>query len=238
MKRSLSVVIPAYNESRKIKETLEDVVATLTRRQALFEVIVVNDGSLDETADKVEDLRARFPQIRLLNNTKNSGKGEAIRQGIREARCELCLFMDADNSTKISEWDKFEPLFEKGSLAVIASRRLPASRIERSQPFARRFFGRGYRALCRVLFGLALSDFNCGFKAFDTSLAKKIYSQTVMSDWTFDVDALCRIKREGIPIAEVPVTWVHEDKSTHAAVLKTVFKSLVSLLKLKLQLAK
>jgi glycosyltransferase involved in cell wall biosynthesis len=233
MIRGLSVIIPVYNESGKITETLIEVAEYLRTRALYFEILAVNDGSRDASASKILVVSAQYPEIRLLDNAVNAGKGSVIRQGIAQARFSYCLFMDADNSTRISEWSRFEDHFEHGASVVVASRHLAESRIVRPQPFGRRFFGAGYRALCRILFGLSQSDFNCGFKAYETSLAKKIYSQTLMNDWTFDTEVFLLLNRGKARIVEVPVTWAHEDKPSSGSLGKTVLKSLYSLLRLK-----
>lgn len=242
MRKNLSVIIPAYNESRKITQTLTEAADYLIQKQYEFELIVVNDGSADDTAGEVRRLAQRFPQIKLIDNKINAGKGKAVKEGVSQARYPYCLYMDADNSTSVREWDKFEKVFEGGAKAAIASRHLPGSKITRPQPLARRFFGAGYRALCRILFGISVSDSNCGFKAYETALAQRVYSRTVMNDWTFDVEVMCRLKKEGVFVVEVPVVWAHESKKSNASldrtILKTLFTVLSSVFRLKLLLSR
>ena len=141
--------------------------------------------------------------------------------------------MDADYSTSIEEWEKFEPKFQNGARAIIASRHLPGSEIISPQPWVRRILGRGYRFLCRRWFNISVSDFNCGFKAYETSMAKAIYERTTMRDWTFDLEIFCLLKERGVPVHEVPVKWRHGEKKSQIRPFKTAFKTLVSLLKLK-----
>ena len=205
----------------------------LQKKRGKWEVIVVDDGSRDGTAETVEHVARDHPAIRLLRLTQNRGKGEAVKQGVQQARYDVCLFMDADNATKIEEWDKFEGCFDSGFDAVIASRHLPASEILHPQPFARRFLGGGYRFLCRSLFGLSASDLNCGFKAYRTSLAKQVYAENRMNDWTFDIETLCRLKKQGVKFAEVPVSWAHQEKKSGIAPLRAAFKTFGSLWRLK-----
>lgn len=231
--KELSVIVPAYNEEELISTTLQEVLSYFRAKKYTFEVLVVNDGSIDSTEAKVLELVSRYPELRLIHQEVNSGKGEAIKKGISLARYRHSLFLDADNSTSIREWDKFEPLFEKGAQVVIASRHLRDSKITRPQPWTRRFLGGGYRVLSRVLFRLECSDFNCGFKAFETVLAQRVYFQNRMKDWTFDVEFFCRLKREGLPVTEVAVTWTHYDKKTHASPIKTALRTLRSLINLK-----
>jgi hypothetical protein len=143
------------------------------------------------------------------------------------------LFMDADNATKIEAWDEFETRFREGFPAVIASRHLPDSQILFPQPWLRRFLGAGYRVLCRGLFDIHASDFNCGFKAYETPLAKKIYSQNRRVDWTFDIEVFCRMKKQAVRFAEVPVRWAHQEKRAAFAPFQTVWKTFRSLWLLK-----
>lgn len=235
--RELSVIIPAYNEEKLIAGTLEEVVTFLKGRAYQFEVLVMNDGSRDRTAQIVTDMSRRFPEIKLIDRKENRGKGQTLREGFALARYPWSLFMDADNSVSIREWGAFEERLDRGDKAIIASRHLPASKIVVPQPLGRQIFGTGYRVLCRILFGLRVSDFNCGFKAYDTSAAKLVYRETIMNDWTFDTDVFCRMKRHGICFSEVPVTWRHFDKTSHKGLLATVRGSFLSVIRLKRALA-
>jgi len=214
----VSVIIPAYNEEESIAKTLKESANYLKRRGDDFEIIVVNDGSTDETADILASLNDRVPHLKTITHLKRQGKGEAVKNGVREARFRYCLFMDADSSTPIEEWEKFEPLFRNGTRVAVASRHLPASKIVNPQPWIRTVLGAGYRFLCRRWFELTVSDFNCGFKAYETELAKTIYDRTTMKDWTFDVEVFCILKELGITAAEVPVlSWHPIDNGSRRA---------------------
>lgn len=229
MKRELSVVIPAYNEEKKIRGTLLEVAEFLERRGYAYEILVINDGSTDATVTETQAAAVRFAGIRLVNLSPNRGKGEAVKEGIAQARYPYCLFMDADNSTRISEWERFEKAFETGDKVVIASRRVPGARIIHPQPFMRRILGGGYRVLCRSLFGLSIRDFNCGFKAYETQVAKAVYPLANMRDWTFDVEILCLLKKRGHRVTEIPVTWSHEEKKGGIRPIQTAVRSIGSL---------
>lgn len=233
MKKELSVVVPAYNEADRIGRTLKETAAFFRGAGYAFEILVVNDGSTDRTAEIVRECAREFSEIRLIDRPANRGKGETVKEGIREARYPYCLFMDADNATRAAEWPKFEEKFRAGARAVSASRHLPDSKIVHPQPFTRRFLGGGYRALCRALFGLRATDFNCGFKAYETELAQRVYAQANRRDWTFDVEVLCLMRREGVRPEEVPVTWSHHPKAWHTPALRTAVGALGSLAALK-----
>lgn len=233
MKKELSVVVPAYNEEKAIEETLRETADYLSKKGYAFEILVVNDGSTDRTPQIVRDLAKPHPQIRLIEQPKNMGKGDAVKEGIRHARYPVTLFMDADNATSIREWDKFEAQFQNGAKVVIASRHLRGSNIVHPQPWIRRFLGGGYRTICRMLFGLTASDFNCGFKAYETPIAKTVYSEVQMRDWAFDTEVFCLLKRQGVDAAEVPVRWEHKEKVSNLKPVGTAFKTLKSLFALK-----
>src|SRR5213594_624928 len=145
MKKQLSAIIPAYNEEERILDTLSEVAAYLSAKDYEFEIIVVDDGSTDKTAQMVVSLNGQYPQIRFFQNARNLGKGATVKAGIVRAVYPYCLFMDADNSTSIVEWEKFEKFFEAGAPIVIASRHLAGSTIVNPQPWPRRFLGGGYR---------------------------------------------------------------------------------------------
>lgn len=233
MLKELSVIIPMYNEARKIQQTVSTTAKVLLELGYQFEILVINDGSNDDSPGRAGQMLLQFPQVRVYNNQINLGKGKAIKEGMLYAKFPYVLFMDADNSTSMGEWEKFEKAFDAGARAVIASRHLPESRILRPQPLGRRVFGAGYRWIARVFFGIKASDINCGFKAYETELAKTIYAAVEMNDWTFDLEVLCRLKMAGVEPAEVPVSWIHEDKFSHAKLLVTVRRTLRSLFRLR-----
>lgn len=230
MKKELSVIVPAYNEEKAILETLREIARYLSDRSYRYEILVVNDGSSDATAEQVREAAREYPQIRLIDRSPNAGKGEAVKEGVRHAAFPYCLFIDADNSTRIDEWEKFERAFDAGAKVAVASRRLKDSNIVYPQPFMRRFLGGGYRVLCRHLFGLSVRDFNCGFKAYETPIAKRVYSKVRMNDWTFDLEVFCRLRKEGVLVVEVPVRWEHKDKISNLKPLKTALQSLKSII--------
>lgn len=233
MNKQLSIIIPAYNEEDHIVQTLTQAAEFLRSKGYEYEIITVNDGSTDRTAEMVSSLDKVYPEIKCLNRSENRGKGETVKEGISHARFPTCLFMDADSSTSILEWNKFEALFEKGNQVVIGSRHLPDSEIVHHQPRIRRFLGAGYRFICRKLFGLNVSDFNCGFKAYETALAKSVYSEVQMKDWSFDTEVFCLLKKRGVSVAEVPVKWEHRDKPSNLKPIQTALKTIKSIFKLK-----
>lgn len=233
MRPELTVIIPAYNEEERLERTLLDVDEYLASRPYAAEILVIDDGSKDRTPSILRSLGPRMGRLRVLTHPVNKGKGMAIKDGIKQAQGRLCLFLDADGSTSIREWDAFERRFAQGARAVIASRHLSGSRIDKPQPWARRVLGAGYRALCTACFRLRCSDFNCGFKAYETSLAQEVYGEVRMLDWTFDVEVMARLRARGVTVEELPVAWSHYDKRSHIPPFRTAVRMLISLFRLR-----
>ncbi len=229
----LSVIIPAYNEAKNIKSTLQEVSGYFSERNFSYEIIIIDDGSKDETYAIAESCSTLFRSFKVFKNSPNKGKGFTIKRGILEARGEYALFMDADNSTSIYEFDKFLPLLEKGNEVVIASRRLKASEVLGSQPALRIIMGNFYIFLSRLILGVHISDFNCGFKAYSTTAAGKIFNLQRINGWSFDTEILFLAKKHNFAIREIPVKWVHKHTSKVKPVRDGV-ASFVSLVKIKI----
>lgn len=210
----LSIIIPAYNEEKTLPSTLQDIYDYLLRQDYNYEVIVVNDGSRDSTADVVRDLQKEMEGLRLIDNKKNKGKGGVVRQGMLEARGEVRLFMDADNSTDISHIEKMWPEFEKGADVVIGSRDLPDSELDPPQPLYRRILGEIFGFFTFIILGLwGIKDTQCGFKALSAKATMEIMPLLTMERWTFDPEILSIAKKRGYRIKEIPVRWINRAKS-------------------------
>ncbi|MCX7012344.1 MAG: glycosyltransferase family 2 protein [Candidatus Sumerlaeota bacterium] len=206
----LSVVIPAYNEERRIGATLQAIGAYLDKQTFSSEIVVVDDGSRDQTATVAR--RAR-PKARLLTNEINHGKGYTVRRGVSEARGEIILFSDADLSTPIEEFDGFLHHFKEGADIVIGSRALPQSRIERHQGRLRETAGRIFNQLLRFAAGLPFHDTQCGFKAFRRPVAREVFARQRVEGWGFDAELIVIAMKRGYRIDEVPVRWVNSPDS-------------------------
>ena len=233
MKIDLSVIVPAYNEEKHIERTVRKAVEFLRENCYSFEVLVIDDGSSDGTLQKSEALRGDYPELKVLRHAINQGKGEAVKTGILQAARVYCLLMDADNSTDISELLKLQEKVTKECPVVVATRYSPGSHIVHPQPLLRRWLGTGYRFLCRFLFKIRGSDFNCGFKIYRTDIAKEVFAKVKMKDWSYDVEVFCRLKCMGVSVAEVPVEWTHFDKPSHASPFVTAYRTFHSLWILK-----
>ncbi len=210
---SLSIVIPAYNEEKRLPETLACVLGYLRRREWSFaEILVVDDGSRDGTASVVERARQAEPAIRLLRNPGNRGKGYSVRHGMLEAKGGWVLFSDADLSAPIEELDKLlEVARTRGASVVIGSRALDRSLIEVHQSAFRETAGRIFNRLMRILTGLPFKDTQCGFKLFEARAAKEVFRRQRLDRFGFDAEVLFIARRRGYRMEEVPVRWSHSE---------------------------
>ncbi len=202
-----SIIIPAYNESDRIKSVLTSYAAEFSGQ----EIIVVFDGQ-DTTPDIVEDVAEGCPDIRLLTFHKRLGKGGAIIEGFKAARGDKIGFVDADESVSPKDLKgMFETLGEVDG--VIASRRLPTSKIIVKQPFRRRLASKGFNMLVRTLFGLPFKDTQCGAKVFIRRAICDIIGELETSGFEIDVEILWRLKNKGYRVVEYPITWSHSEGS-------------------------
>ena len=204
-----SIIIPAYNESARLGTTLDRVLNYVSSEQWDAEVIVVNDGSRDGTANLVREYAKKHPCLRLLENPGNRGKGYSVRNGMLNASGELLLFSDADMSSPIEEAPKLFAAIYGGADVAIGSRWLrPELQTQRQSPL-RQFYGRAFNVALRILLGLNLKDTQCGFKAFTRDAAKKIFSEQQIERWGFDPELLYLARRLKMKVTEVPVAWAH-----------------------------
>jgi len=206
----LSVVIPARNEGKRIKPTLEDIDKYLEKQPYMYEIIVVDNGSTDDTADVVHSYKDEVEHSAVYVLAEPCpGKGCAVQRGVAKARGDYVVFMDADNATHISEMEKVWPKFEEGYDIVIGSRRLPGSKLAKKQPWIRETMGRASNLLIRMLAVPGIKDTQCGFKVFTKKAAHDIFAVVTIERWGFDIEVLAVARKFGYKIAEVPVTWYH-----------------------------
>ena len=208
-----SIVIPAFNEQARIGATLDRVMACVKTRGWDAEVLVVNDGSSDGTASIVLEKARRHSRLRLIENACNHGKGYSVRNGILQARGTIVMFTDADLSAPIEEAERLFAAIAQGADVAIGSRWLDRSRQTLQQPLYRRFFGRCFNWLTRLVMHLPLADTQCGFKAFRRESAQAIFIRQRIERWGFDPEILYIALRMGLRVKEVAVTWGHDDRS-------------------------
>jgi len=203
----LSIVIPAYNESAGLRDAVMAALGYLDDRGLDGEVIVVNDGSADGTAQIADALAQDHARVRAEGYARNRGKGHAVRHGVRQARGAAIVFLDADLATPVGEIDKVLPAIAAGAQVVVGTRVHPEAEIEHPQPTVRRFMGGVFRSLARTMLGLRTSDITCGFKAFTRDAAHRLFTPATIDGWAFDAELLVIAQRLGIRVVEVPVRW-------------------------------
>ena len=210
----LSVIIPAYNEEKRLPTTLRAVDEYLRAKKYNYEILVVSDGSQDKTVDVVHELTKEIPHLRLIENPKNHGKGYVVRQGMLEAEGEYRLFMDADNATSIDHMEKVWPQVEAGYDVVICSRDIEGSVLAVPQTWLRRRLGDVFNLIVQAFSGLwGMWDTQCGFKVFSAKAAEDIFHVALVDRWAFDVELLVIAKIRGYEIKEIPTTWVNSADS-------------------------
>jgi dolichyl-phosphate beta-glucosyltransferase len=208
-----SIVIPAYNERSRIGGTLEQVLDHLREQKWDAEIVVVNDGSRDETAKLVSEFAQEHPQVRLIENPGNQGKGYAVRNGMLNARGQVLLFTDADLSSPISEATKLFAALEKGADVAIGSRWMDPSLQFQRQSIKRQIMSRAFNIFTRTLLTFPYHDTQCGFKAFTRGAAEKIFPLQRVYRWGFDAEVIYLAHHLKFKVAEVPVAWGHDERS-------------------------
>lgn len=209
----LSVIIPAYNEEKRIAKTLQSVDAYLKQQSYDYEILVVNDGSKDKTAEVVKGAVAYVANLRLIDNKENHGKGWVVKQGMLEAQGEIRLFTDADNSTSLDQIANFLPYFAQGYDIVLGSRRIKGAVIAAKQPWIRDFLGGIFRLIVHTIVPVGVKDSQAGFKAFSAKATEAIFPQQTIARWAFDVEILAVARKMGFKIKEVPITWINDTES-------------------------
>ena len=216
----LSVIVPAYNEERRIGPTLEKLVGYLTSRPFGWEVLVVDNGSDDATATVVESWASEVPQVRL-ESLQTAGKGLAVRHGMLQAEGELRFMCDADMSMPVEHLDDFLDCMAEGYDIVIGSRQTEGAR-RFGEPVIRHLMGRVFNRVVRLVAVGGFQDTQCGFKMFRGELADEIFPLQRATGFGFDVEVLFIAKRRGASILEMPIDWHHEPSSKISPVADSV----------------
>ena len=206
-----SFVIPAYNESARLRPSLDEILRYIQHRNWDAEILVVNDGSTDDTAQVVREYGKNHPQVLLVENPSNRGKGYSVRNGMLHARGDVCLFTDADLSSPVAESQKLFDAIAQGADIAIGSRWLRAELQTERQPLYRQLFGRIFNLVLRIFLGLRFADTQCGFKAFRQDAVRRIFPLQRIERWGFDPEILFLARRGGLRVEEIPVVWAHSE---------------------------
>jgi dolichyl-phosphate beta-glucosyltransferase len=204
---SVSLILPAYNEVKRIAQTVNQARQYFEQRHESCEIIVSADGD-DGTRELIADMAKTDPALQVIGTVERSGKGRGIRAAVARAHGEFIGFVDADNKTPIQEYDKFAPLLRAGTDVVIGSRALGESQIERAQPLYRQLGSRGFKVFMHTVVGLpGITDTQCGFKFFQHAVARDLFARQRIDGYMYDVEILYLAQRSGYHIAQVPIRW-------------------------------
>lgn len=229
----LSVIIPCFNEKKRFQRGFNQYFSFLKTLPYPWELILVNDGSVDNTLDLAKKEARQNRQIKIASYTKNKGKGHAIVMGLKQAKGQYILFSDIDHSVPISTIEKFYQHFEKGADVVIGSRRVRGAKIKVHQHPLRELLGRAFTLLVRFLIDPKIKDATCGFKAFTKGAAKEIAPKITIFGWAFDAEILFLCGKFKLQVAQVPVTW-SDIKGSKVSLTRDVLKSLAELLRIRI----
>lgn len=211
----LSVIVPAYKEGERIGRNLLEIDKYLKEKNYTYEIVVVVDGSPDNTAEVAGNYALQIPHLRVINNTENHGKGFVVRQGLRETRGLWRLFLDADGSTAITHLDSFLPECEAGYDVIVGSRKIEGSFVQVHQPKHREIMGEGGNWLIRIVLGLwRYPDTQCGFKMLSHTAAQEVAKRMVVDRFGFDFELIALALKLGFRIKQMPVRWMNEEGST------------------------
>jgi dolichyl-phosphate beta-glucosyltransferase len=209
----LSIIIPCYNEEKRIGPTLQAIAAYLSKQPYTSEVIVVDNGSRDNTKEVVESYKKYFSNLNLIER-RSHGKGYAVREGMLKACGEWRLFTDADNSTDISQVADLLKFIDEGYDVIISSRKAPGATILNPQPWYRVILGNIFQGIVGLIVPVGVKDTQNGFKLFSKEATEKIFPHQAVFYWAFDVEVLALARRFGFKIKEVPIVWHNDDRST------------------------
>lgn len=213
--KTISFIIPVYNEEERIGKTFKALrELQLPRGLKLQEIIFVNDGSTDRTKEliRTSSLKKNLP-ITLISYRHNRGKGYAIRRGMLEANGDYNLFFDADMSTPLTELKKFIPFMKQDIDVIVGTRKNGKSTVIKHQPLYRELLGKGFTKLTRVMLGVPVTDFTCGFKAFSRRATVTIFPKTRIDGWGYDAELLFVAFKENLTVTEKAVLWANDNRT-------------------------
>ncbi len=230
----LTIIIPAFNEEKRIGSTLDVIHRYFDQKSMTREIIVIDDGSNDDTAGVVNAMKRRIHDLRCIRSLPNRGKGYAVKAGVEQSRGEYVLFTDADNSTPIEEFEKFHPILPHAKV-VIGSRYMAKSSVVIRQPYYRILLGRLGNFLIRVFLFDDIRDTQCGFKAFQHRAARELFSRMKVNRFGFDIELLSIAHLLKYSVREVPVSWYNSPLS-RVRPIKDALRTFADLIYIKLNL--
>ena len=228
----LSVVIPCYNEELRLPRTIEQIEQYLDAKHADYELILVDDGSVDGTQRLMESAAARHDCVRIEVLPQNRGKGRALAVGVQQAKGDEILVTDADLSTPIAELDKLQAALRNGAGVAIGSRALRGSRVEISQPLYRVLMGKTFNLIVQAILLPGIWDTQCGFKLFRGDVAHRVFAGLITDGFGYDPEVLYRARKQGVRIAEVPVVW-RNSAPTKVSPVRSSFDMLKHVIRLR-----
>ena len=229
----LSIIVPAYNEARRLPDTLPRLIAYARELHEPVEIIVVDDGSADRTSEVATEVGRAAGFVSVLRSAQNQGKGASVRRGMLAARHEHVLFTDADLSTPIEEAAKLRAALDAGADVAIGSRRLAQSDVQVRQPWLRGLAGRTFSRVVSFLLLPGIGDSQCGFKAFRRPVARELFARQRLGRFTFDAEVLWLARYLGYRIAEIPIVW-RDDPRSQVRLVRDSFGMLVDLGRVRL----
>jgi dolichyl-phosphate beta-glucosyltransferase len=232
----ITLILPAFNEAKRIRQTIEEAVDYLQGKGYAFEIIVAADGE-DGTREIVKEMSQRDSRLQVIGSSERRGKGRGIREAVEIARGAIIGYADADNKVPIEDFDKLEPLLKEGYPVVIGSRGLPTSRIDRKQPWFRRVGSKGFYYFMQTAVGLpGIHDTQCGFKFFEANAAKTIFGAQQIDGYMFDVEILALARKLGMKIAEIPIRW-RDDADSRLELVRGNLQNVKDIFRIRLSLA-
>lgn len=229
----LSLVIPAFNEEARIGKNLARVLSFLRSQPYSSEVIIVDDGSQDRTVEVVREIGGESGLLHILRNSKNLGKGGALRVGMLRAKGKYLFFSDSDLSVPIETLPVFLVELERSCDVAIGTRQKVGSNIEVHQPFYRELMGKAYTRLSNWILNLRVSDFTCGFKGFRGDVARNLFFRQQLHNWSFDAEILYLARLQGYRVQEIPVNW-RDDRGSKVRLWRDAISSFLGLVQIRL----
>jgi dolichyl-phosphate beta-glucosyltransferase len=230
----LSIVIPCKDEEQRLPRTIEQIHRYLDGKKVEYELILVDDGSVDGTRQVMDEAAQRHPSVRVEALPRNRGKGRALAMGVGVARGDEILLTDADLSTPIEELEKLQAALDKGAGIAIGSRALRASKVEVSQPIYRVLMGKAFNLIVQAVLLPGIWDTQCGFKLFRADVAHRVFAGLVTDGFGYDPEVLYRARRQRVRIAEVPVVW-RNSAPTKVSPIRSSFDMLRHVIWIRLQ---